>query len=250
MEKQTAGRDALGGFAPKFAELNDDVLFGEVWAREAELSPRDRSMITVSALISGGNFEQLGHHLGLAKENGVTKAEVAEAITHLAFYVGWPKAWSAFNLAKEVFGDDGATEDDAMPDGAAGSGSVIFPKGDLVTNGNFIGDTFLQTLVEPQAPHDTSVSNVTFSPGARNNWHVHDIGQFLLVTGGNGYYQEYGRPARRLHAGDVVNIPAGMKHWHGAAPDSWFVHIAITPGATQWKEAVDDKAYAEAVSAG
>lgn len=103
MEKQTAGRNALGEFAPKFAALNDDVLFGEVWSREKELSPRDRSMITVSALISGGNFEQLRHHLNLAKTNGVTKEEISEIITHLAFYVGWPKAWSAFNMAKEIF---------------------------------------------------------------------------------------------------------------------------------------------------
>ncbi|MFS0869036.1 carboxymuconolactone decarboxylase family protein [Paenibacillus xylanilyticus] len=102
-EKQTAGRDNLGEFAPKFAELNDDVLFGEVWSRENELSPRDRSMITVSALISGGNFEQLTAHVHRAKANGVSKEELAEMITHLAFYVGWPKAWSAFKIAKEIY---------------------------------------------------------------------------------------------------------------------------------------------------
>ncbi|MGO4543041.1 carboxymuconolactone decarboxylase family protein [Paenibacillus sp. 2TAB19] len=104
-EKQTAGRDLLGEFAPKFAELNDDVLFGEVWSRENELSPRDRSVITVSALIAGGNFEQLPAHLQRAKANGVTQEEIAEMITHLAFYTGWPKAWSAFNRAKEIYKD-------------------------------------------------------------------------------------------------------------------------------------------------
>lgn len=102
-EKQTAGRDLLGEFAPKFAELNDEVLFGEVWAREKELSPRDRSVITVSALMAGGNFEQLTPHLQKANGNGVTKEEIAEIITHLSFYVGWPKAWSAFNIAKEIY---------------------------------------------------------------------------------------------------------------------------------------------------
>lgn len=105
-QKQTAGRELLGDFAPKFAELNDDVLFGQVWSREAELSARDCSLITVACLISGGNFEQLKVHLNKAKENGVTKAEIAEAITHLAFYTGWPKAWSAFNLAKEIYAED------------------------------------------------------------------------------------------------------------------------------------------------
>lgn len=238
MAKQTAGRSALGDFAPKFAALNDDVLFGEIWAREMELSPRDRSMITLAALISGGNFEQLSAHLKIAKQNGLTKSEIAEMLTHLAFYAGWPKAWSAFNLAKEIFLDDEAQVTD----------SVIFPKGDLITNGLFIGDTFLQMLVAPKAPHNIAVSNVTFSPGARNNWHAHDVGQFLLITGGRGYYQEEGAPARELYSGDVVNIPAGVKHWHGAAPDTWFVHIAVTPGETQWKEAVDDAAYARATA--
>ncbi|PAD21509.1 carboxymuconolactone decarboxylase family protein [Terribacillus saccharophilus] len=105
-EKQTAGRDLLGEFAPKFAELNDDVLFGEVWSREQELSPRDRSLITVSALLAGGNMEQLTYHLQKAKANGLTKEEISEVITHLAFYAGWPKAWSAFNIAKKIFDEE------------------------------------------------------------------------------------------------------------------------------------------------
>lgn len=103
MKKQTAGRDNLGEFAPQFAALNDDVLFGEVWAKEDELSAHDRSMITISALISGGNLEQLPAHLNIGKQNGITKDEIVAMITHLAFYVGWPKAWSAFGLAKEVW---------------------------------------------------------------------------------------------------------------------------------------------------
>ncbi|WP_129044479.1 carboxymuconolactone decarboxylase family protein [Companilactobacillus metriopterae] len=104
-KKQTAGHDILGEFAPKFAELNDDVLFGEVWSREDKLSEHDRSMITISALISGGNLEQLDAHLTIGKQNGITKEEISEMITHLSFYVGWPKAWSAFNRAKEIYKD-------------------------------------------------------------------------------------------------------------------------------------------------
>lgn len=103
MKKQTAGRDILGKFAPKFAELNDDVLFGEVWSRADKLSLRERSLITCAALLSGGNFEQLKYHFNFAKENGVTGGEIAEIITHLAFYAGWPKAWSAFNIAKDIW---------------------------------------------------------------------------------------------------------------------------------------------------
>ncbi len=92
----------MGDFAPKLAQLTDDVLFGDVWARP-ELSPRDRSLITVAALIANGNTEQLPAHLERARENGISEAELAEVMTHLAFYVGWPRAISAIRVAKEVF---------------------------------------------------------------------------------------------------------------------------------------------------
>jgi len=105
MAKQTAGRDNLGDFAPQFAALNDDVLFGEVWDREEQLSPRDRSLVTVASLLTQG-VPQLEAHLNMAKQNGVTKEEIVEVITHLAFYTGWPKAWSAFSLAQEIFKED------------------------------------------------------------------------------------------------------------------------------------------------
>ena len=104
---QTAGRTALGNFAPAFAHLNDDVLFGEVWNRNDLLSLHDRSMLTVTALVSMGITDSsLKYHLATAKQNGVTKTEIAELLTHIAFYVGWPKAWGAFNLAKEVWNGD------------------------------------------------------------------------------------------------------------------------------------------------
>ena len=107
MVKQTAGRDKLGEFAPKFAEINDDVLFGEVWSREDKLSLRDRSLVTVVALMSQGLVDSsFKYHLMSAKNNGITKEEIAEIITHYAFYAGWPKAWAAFNMAKEVWTEE------------------------------------------------------------------------------------------------------------------------------------------------
>ena len=94
--KQTAGRDQLGAFAPKFAELNDDVLFGEVWSREERLSLRDRSLVTVVALLAQGLVDSsFRYHLESALANGITRDEIAEVLTHAAFYVGWPKAWAA-----------------------------------------------------------------------------------------------------------------------------------------------------------
>ena len=106
MKKQTAGRDRLGKIAPLFAKLNDDVLFGEVWSREEQLSPRDRSLITIAALFAQGLYPQLKSHLEMGKEHGLTKDEVVETVTQLAFYCGWPKAWSTFPLIEEVYGDD------------------------------------------------------------------------------------------------------------------------------------------------
>ena len=105
-EKQTAGRTQLGDLAPQFAALNDDVLFGQVWAREEQLSPRDRSMITIAALFSAGLYPQLKSHLVLGKAHGITRHEAVEIVTQLAFYCGWPKAWSTFPLIREVYGED------------------------------------------------------------------------------------------------------------------------------------------------
>lgn len=105
--KQTAGLDQLGTSAPKFAELNDDVLFGQVWSREEQLSLRDRSLVTVVALMAQGlTDESFRYHLISAKKNGITKEEMAEIITHAAFYCGWPKAWAVFRMAKEVYGEE------------------------------------------------------------------------------------------------------------------------------------------------
>lgn len=105
--KQTAGRDSLGEFAPKFAELNDDVLFGEVWSREDKLSLRDRSLVTVVALMAQGlTDESFRYHLMSAKENGITREEIAEIFTHAAFYCGWPKAWAVFHMAKEIWNEE------------------------------------------------------------------------------------------------------------------------------------------------
>lgn len=105
--KVTAGHDQLGEFAPKFAELNDNVLFGEVWSREDKLSLRDRSIVTVVSLMASGILDNsLKFHIMNAKKNGVTREEMAEILTHAAFYVGWPKAWAVFYMAKEIYGDE------------------------------------------------------------------------------------------------------------------------------------------------
>lgn len=107
----------------------------------------------------------------------------------------------------------------------------------------FVGQSYLNNLInDPKI--NVGVGNVTFEPGCRNNWHIHHDGfQLLLVTGGEGWYQEEGQPVRKLHPGDVVVTHDGVKHWHGATKDSWFSHIAITAGTPEWLESVSDEQY-------
>lgn len=237
MKKQEAGRKYLGELAPKFAELNDDVLFGEVWSRESELSLRDRSLITISALFSAGLYPQLKAHLQIGKEHGLTKREVVEVITQLAFYCGWPKAWSTFPLIEEVYGKEEGELD-----------LSVFPVGEKNPFGKyFIGQSYLYKLGNDQLP----LFNVTFEPGCRNNWHIHHStsggGQLLICIYGKGWYQEEGKAPRLLFPGDIVNIPSNVKHWHGATKESYFQHLAIeVPGensSTEWCEPVNDEEY-------
>ena len=243
--KQTAGHDALGEFAPEFAHLNDEVLFGEVWNRDDKLPLKLRSIVTVSALIGKGIVDSsLKYHLQSARNNGVTKSEMAEILTHIAFYAGWPNAWAAFHMAKEVYAGEAAE--------AEGHGGFfgLGEKNDAFAP-YFIGQSYLKSLT---GPNDyLAIHNVTFEPGCRNNWHVHHAskggGQVLICVEGEGWYQEEGKPARSLKPGDVVEIPANVKHWHGAKAGCWFSHLAFGfPGedvSNEWLEPVDDEQYAK-----
>lgn len=246
MVKQTAGRDSLGEFAPKFAQLNDDVLFGEVWNREDKLSLRDRSLVTVVSLMSQGLVDSsFQYHLMSAKNNGITKEEIAEILTHAAFYAGWPKAWAAFRMATQVWQEDGQPTD-AMTRHAD---TMVFPIG--TPNDGFAQYFSGRSFLAPLSASQVGIFNVTFEPGCRNNWHIHRAtkggGQILVCVNGRGWYQEWGKEAIALSPGDVVNISVGVKHWHGAAKDSWFSHLAVeVPGentANEWLEPVDSGEY-------
>ena len=245
MLKQTAGHDSLGEFAPKFAELNDDVLFGEVWSREDKLSLKYRSIVTISTLIGKGIIDSsLKYHLETARKNGVTKTEMAEILTHIAFYAGWPNAWAAFRMAKEVYADDTTKEEHG---GFFGQGKLNSAYAQY-----FIGNSYLKPLTD-SSKTSLSVANVTFEPACRNNWHIHHAtkggGQILICVEGEGWYQEEGKEPQSLKPGDVVSIPANVKHWHGAKKDSWFSHLAVeVPGentSNEWCEPVSDEEYNE-----
>lgn len=126
------------------------------------------------------------------------------------------------------------------------SSPLIFPKGEKISNGNFTGTAYLQTLVTTDSSSNIQVGSVTFEPGARTKWHLHPAGQILLVTAGTGYYQEKGSPKIILQKGDVVKCPSNIPHWHGASPDQTFIQVAITNiqnGPVVWMQAVTDEEY-------
>ena len=241
---QTAGRTQLGSFAPMLAHLNDDVLFGEAWNAE-RLDTTPRCIITVVSLMASGITDSsLGYHLQNAKNNGVTREEIAAIITHATMYVGWPKGWAVFRQAKEIWNEtsEAKTEKDAYQN------TIFFPIGEENPYGQFfVGRSYLAPLSTQQVP----IFNVTFEPGCRNNWHIHRAaqggGQLLICVGGRGWYQEWGKEPVAMTPGTVVNIPANVKHWHGASADSWFSHLAVEvageDASNEWLEPVSDEAY-------
>ena len=218
-------KGALFDFHPQLDEYLKTHLFGDIFARDI-LDWRTREIVTIAALAARPETApQMKAHIAVGKVNGVTDAQAAEIVRRVQLPrnpADLPHDWSPIPV---------------------GEPNTAYAK-------YFIGNSYLHKLTLDQVP----AFGVTFEPGCRNNWHIHHAktggGQMLIVTAGEGFYQEWGKPARRLKKGDTVNIPANVKHWHGAAPDSWFQHIALeVPGTEQsneWCEPVDDKAYAAA----
>ena len=218
-------KGALFDFHPQLDEYLKTHLFGDIFARDV-LDWRTREIVTIAALAARPETApQMKAHIAIGKVNGVTDAQAKAIVRRVQLPrspADLPAGWSPIPV---------------------GEPNTAYAK-------YFIGNSYLHKLTLDQVP----AFGVTFEPGCRNNWHIHHAktggGQMLIVTAGEGFYQEWGKPARRLKKGDTVNIPANVKHWHGAAPDSWFQHIALeVPGTEQsneWCEPVDDKAYAEA----
>ena len=241
---QDAGRKALGEFAPDFAHYNDDVLFGENW-NNGDIDLKTRCIVTVVALMSSGMTDSsLKYHLENAKAHGVTTKEIAAIVTHVGFYAGWPKAWAVFNMAKDVWAEESAADERA-----AHENSMIFPIG--APNDGFKQYFSGKSYLAPVSKEQVGIFNVTFEPKCRNNWHIHHAtkggGQILICVAGRGYYQEWGKEAVEMKAGDVINIPAGVKHWHGAAKNSWFSHLAVEVSgencSNEWLEPVSSEEY-------
>ncbi len=212
-------------FHPQLDEYLKAHLFGDIFARDS-LSWRTRELVTIAALAARPETApQLRAHIDLGKKNGLTEEQV-EAILRLVRCpqdpACLPPDWSPFPV---------------------GEPNVAYAR-------YFQGRSFLAPVSGEPVP----VAAVTFAPGCRNNWHIHHArqggGQILMGTAGEGWYQEWGATPRRLRPGETVNIPAGVKHWHGAGPDGWFQHLAVEvpgkEGRTEWLEAVDEAAYVQA----
>lgn len=245
---QSRAQQLMGDVAPKLAELTDNVLFGDIWERPG-LAKRDRSLITVAALIALNRPEQLRSHMRLARQNGVTETELVEAITQLAFYSGWPNAISAVGVAREVFAENAVKEvepavsaDNAVVVTKAGSQPGIAGAAD-----NFTGAVEVDMRFQRPLPARTGGGIVTFEPGARTAWHSHPLGQTLIVTAGSGLVQHWGGPLQQIGVGDVVWIPPGVKHWHGASEAAGMAHVAIAEAqdgqSVTWMEQVGDAQY-------
>ncbi len=250
---QTAGKDKLGEFAPEFGKINDEILFGQIWSDDT-IDLKTRSTIVISVFMGRGIADSsLKYHLMTAKKNGITKAEIAAIITHAAFYAGWPMGWAVFNMAKEIWTDEEPEEPGKTVAALSGKDKfqkeIFFPIG--ATNDAFAQYFVGQSYLAPVSTDQVMIHNVTFEPGCRNNWHIHHAtaggGQMLICIGGRGWYQEEGKEAVELIPGKVINIPAEVKHWHGAASDSWMAHLAIEVAGTntsnEWCEAVSDEEY-------
>lgn len=219
--------------------------FGDYYTRKG-LDLNTRELLTMAILVNLGTEPQLKAHIG-ANLKIRTAEYVEQAIYNCLPYCGYPRTLNALRLLKEAVAETKtATVAKTMP----GKDWSVFPVGkpnDAYAK-YFVGKSYLDMISTEQV----GVGNVTFEPACRNNWHIHHAkkggGQILIATAGRGYYQEWGKPAVELKPGDVVNIPAGVKHWHGAAPDSWFQHLAIeVPGegtSNEWLEPVSDEEYA------
>lgn len=220
-------------FGDKIARLLSEVCFGDFYTRKG-LDLKTRELLVLAILVTDGNEDTLKSHIKGNLKAGNTKEDVAAAIIQCMPYIGFSKTFKALYIFKDVIGENAMQQP--------------FNQGEINPyNKFFTGTTYLNMLVTKDEMWNSSIGNVTFEKGARTNWHKHSGGQILLVTAGEGRYQEKGKDVQVLKAGDVVKIPKDVIHWHGASPDSYFAHISIETNIpnnqTTWLEPVSDSEY-------
>ena len=212
-----------GAFAPVIDTFLKEHLFADIFERDV-LTYAQRELATISVLSAiGGAEPMLRSHMAICLNLGLTQDQLTEVLLIV----------DGINKRAETSEIE--------------TSGLIFPRGDKIKGNNFTGDAWLQMLVHNDSTYNASIGNVTFEPGARTNWHKHPGGQILLITGGQGFYQEAGKSARLLNKGDVVRIPPEAVHWHGATANTSLTHIAISPntdkGSVVWLNPVSDAEY-------
>ncbi|MBN9670551.1 carboxymuconolactone decarboxylase family protein [Roseibium aggregatum] len=239
--------------APALAELTNRVLFGDLWQRP-DLSARDRSLVTMSALIAIGQPEQLTFHLNRAMDNGLTRSEVAEVPAHIGFYAGWPRAMSAVPILKDVFA---AREENSEMTAIAEDEKIQIVRAAPETavtgpEDYFTGKVQVFGYFNGTAPARIGGATVEFSAGARTAWHTHPLGQTLFIISGTGWVQMEGGPVEVVKPGDLVWIPPMVKHWHGASASEGMSHLAVAEAlegeVVTWLEKVSDADYSTATA--
>ena len=235
--------DAVAPAAPALAAYTNRVLFGDLWRRPG-LSGRDRSLVTIAALLASGDVDQLPFHVKQGLDNGLTQTEVAEVPTHLTFYAGWPKAMAAMPALRAAFEEQAA--------GGSSGAAIRVQKYDPAksttgSSDHFTGSVRVELSFKADEPARVGGGTVHFEAGARTAWHTHPLGQTLIVTAGKGLVQQWREPIEEIEPGDVVWIPPGVKHWHGASPTADMTHVAVAEAldgeAVEWLEHVSDEQY-------
>jgi len=247
MQTKLVGQPVKGEvfeFAPAIDQFLKEHLFGDIFGRD-NLDWKNRELATISALaVLGGVENQLRSHFRVGMYNGITAAQLTNLLSIIQSKVGAKEADAASRVLQGVLRpNDPVIKEDEK---GAIDYAMIFPRGEKITNNNFIGNAWLYQMIMPDSLNPTQVGCVTFEPGARTNWHLHPGGQILLITGGTGYYQEKGSPKKIIKKGEVVKCPAKVPHWHGASKDDMLIQIAITnthKGAPVWLQPVTNDEY-------
>lgn len=241
---ETPRRQDIAAVAPKLAQVTDAVVFNDLWQR-SDLSPRDRSLVTIAALAATGDNDQLPMYVRRGIDNGLTRVQIGETMTHLVFYAGLPRATAAAAAANQAM-QPAATGGEAA---GANKLTVVEPGMQKRTApaSNFTGSVTVESPFKGSGDSRLGGATVTFQSGARTNWHTHPRGQLLIVTKGEGWVQAEGESVRAIKEGDVAWTAPGVKHWHGATTTSTMTHVVVSESvegeAVEWLEPVTASQY-------